>query len=819
MGGLCGNYDHNSKNDFVTRGGMETSDRLVMAESWQGGQCRDPTSVDEVDGCRGNPTRKAWAEARCSVLKNKFADCHSHVDHNPYYERCVFDTCAQNQGGESESFCTSVAAYAQECNRHGVSPYWRSQDMCPMQCDGYRNYNPCVTACPINCNNFNRKDQIEGACQDSCVEGCSCKGKLIYDKTEGCCIERTDCVCMIHEGIAYGEGDKIYSMSDECKSCYCMDNEIHCLGLPCEEGLLPPDLPTTIDYWSRPITSGQRYNPFLNPSEEECAYYIGMSRDQCPPHYLNECGYTCAGICHSWRAAQYECIHGSDDTCCMTCGDEVALCPAGQVLRDENTCVSPQDCTCLLKNGDLLAPGDSWEEKSSCTKYYCWNNVLETSEISGCVPEIPCGEYDYGYYHDTIININKDGDDEGDHHYSIYSDHHYDYDSQPCDGIEYYADHSYYFDEPCDGTITVGDCFGTLNILTGLLPCPQYSDDDCYTYFDYDCHSDIVVEDCFPYEIIQEHVYCGAYAYGDVWTCEDDHSLCCTCYDVDDIRCEPIVCDPQPLCSFGQRLVTEYTDAYCPVYRCVEETCDESKCYAAPTCQYYENLEMQTFDGCCATYSCKCDHSKCMELGDAKCPEGSVRMEIDPEACCPVGKCVKMEDDPCAGGLSIYMYNGDDSSDDYCGGYGYLNCNSYVDSDYCYGDYHNYGHGTYLNHYCDGHGDGSSYFSVYSPCYGYGYGYPCGGIEVGHGHNGYYGNYGYDSSSSCGDGLYFYDYDYCGDSDDYCGGYGYLNCNSYVDSDYCHRNYYNYGHGTYLNHYCDGEGDDSSSFSVYSPCY
>ena len=58
---------------------------------------------------------------------------------------------------------------------------------------------------------------------------------------------------------------------------YCMDNEIHCLGLPCEEGLLPPDLPTTIDYWSRPITSGQRYNPFLRPSVAECNYVVGKS--------------------------------------------------------------------------------------------------------------------------------------------------------------------------------------------------------------------------------------------------------------------------------------------------------------------------------------------------------------------------------------------------------------------------------------------------------------------------------------------------------------------------------------------------------------
>lgn len=79
--------------------------------------------------------------------------------------------------------------------------------------------------------------------------------------------------------------------------------------------------------------------------------------------------------------------------------------------------------------------------------------------------------------------------------------------------------------------------------------------------------------ECFCWSVA---VYCydsghGCdYAYGDVWTCANDTSLCCTCFDNNDIRCEEIVCDPQPLCSFGQRLVTEHTDAFCPVYRCVE---------------------------------------------------------------------------------------------------------------------------------------------------------------------------------------------------------------------------------------------------------
>lgn len=60
--------------------------------------------------------------------------------------------------------------------------------------------------------------QIEAECKDACVEGCACKGKLIYEEKEGCCVERSQCLCKAIDGVVYGEGDKIWSMSDECKS-------------------------------------------------------------------------------------------------------------------------------------------------------------------------------------------------------------------------------------------------------------------------------------------------------------------------------------------------------------------------------------------------------------------------------------------------------------------------------------------------------------------------------------------------------------------------------------------------------------------------
>lgn len=47
-----------------------------------------------------------------------------------YLYRCVFDSCACDQGGDCECLCTVFSAYAQECNAKGVSMKWRRQDIC-----------------------------------------------------------------------------------------------------------------------------------------------------------------------------------------------------------------------------------------------------------------------------------------------------------------------------------------------------------------------------------------------------------------------------------------------------------------------------------------------------------------------------------------------------------------------------------------------------------------------------------------------------------------------------------------------------------------
>lgn len=72
-----------------------------------------------------------WALKQCGILKSAlFAPCHSEVPFEDYLERCIFDSCACDQGGDCECLCTALAAYAQECNNHGVPIKWRSPELC-----------------------------------------------------------------------------------------------------------------------------------------------------------------------------------------------------------------------------------------------------------------------------------------------------------------------------------------------------------------------------------------------------------------------------------------------------------------------------------------------------------------------------------------------------------------------------------------------------------------------------------------------------------------------------------------------------------------
>ncbi|KAJ8974052.1 hypothetical protein NQ317_002298, partial [Molorchus minor] len=269
--GLCGNYNDNDLDDFQTpSGGMTEVSANIFGDSWRlqsycpealevavgiynpdlsAEDCFEYYVVLVNDTCQERPDRKIWAVKKCGIMKSPlFAPCHSEVPVDLYFDKCVFDSCACDQGGDCECMCTALAAYAQECNNRGVPIKWRSQQLClqehflelTMQCDERcSKYSPCISTCPTEtCDNLLVSNKLSKACsEDACIEGCSpkpCSPGFVYSNDSYLdCVPRNICkpICLEEDGVTYYEGDLMEE--DECHSCYCSREEKFCKGQPC----------------------------------------------------------------------------------------------------------------------------------------------------------------------------------------------------------------------------------------------------------------------------------------------------------------------------------------------------------------------------------------------------------------------------------------------------------------------------------------------------------------------------------------------------------------------------------------------------------
>ncbi|KAG4071830.1 hypothetical protein HA402_005991 [Bradysia odoriphaga] len=239
--GLCGNFNGDAQDDLKTpSSGIETSP-VIFGDSWKLQDfCAKPT--EQIDTCEEHPQRKTWAQRQCGILKTDvFKSCHSEVPVDMYMKRCIYDSCACDQGGDCECLCTALAAYAMACSMKGIPIRWRTPDLCPMQCDPHcSEYNACVPSCPVEtCDNILDQGRDQRMCNDdTCVEGCKikpCPDDQIYlNSTFTECVPKSICkhVCMERDGITYYEGDLMDG--DACSTCRCSRGKVICIGSPCQ---------------------------------------------------------------------------------------------------------------------------------------------------------------------------------------------------------------------------------------------------------------------------------------------------------------------------------------------------------------------------------------------------------------------------------------------------------------------------------------------------------------------------------------------------------------------------------------------------------
>ncbi|XP_058038766.1 SCO-spondin-like [Ahaetulla prasina] len=341
VAGLCGNFDGDAENDFSSQQGIVEPTADLFGNSWRISLlCPEVNAEDFEHPCTVNSHRATWARKRCGILlQDLFARCREELPCQQFYEWCVFDACGCDSGGDCECLCTAIATYAEECIQRGVSIRWRSQELCPLQCDHGMEYDPCGPACPPTCQNFGLEPTEHCPMEMvSCVEGCFCpEGKVLHG---GRCIDPSECPCF-WEGTQFPLGALVMQ---ECRNC------------SCEAGLWQCTSP--LETCSAPS----------HCAESEFACHTG---GRCVPK---------AWICDN----EDDCRDGSDEFCPSSCTPDQYRCGDGQCIPWEYHCDGTADCADHSDEKDCPSPGCSPQE------FRC-NNGRCIARRDRCDGELDCG--------------------------------------------------------------------------------------------------------------------------------------------------------------------------------------------------------------------------------------------------------------------------------------------------------------------------------------------------------------------------------------------------------------------------------------------
>ncbi|XP_072034927.1 BMP-binding endothelial regulator protein-like [Amphiura filiformis] len=186
--GLCGNYNGNRFDDYLTPSGTQAPDGRTFAESWKlGDSCLEKTERTFNFSCEKDQKAKKRATKECRVLKSQvFKPCRGVVDMWVYYRSCLTDACECPK--KKLCACEAIEAYTRECRRQGVQIDYSPNKACGRPtCPDGAVFDVCVSACPRTCENMNQVKE----CRKPCQPGCQCPtGTVLHNDT---CIEPSLC--------------------------------------------------------------------------------------------------------------------------------------------------------------------------------------------------------------------------------------------------------------------------------------------------------------------------------------------------------------------------------------------------------------------------------------------------------------------------------------------------------------------------------------------------------------------------------------------------------------------------------------------------
>nr|XP_055061323.1 alpha-tectorin-like [Misgurnus anguillicaudatus] len=285
--GLCGNFNGNSNDDFLTPSGV-----LVPSAGQFGAEWKVEDGMTCNDGCGDScPTcqDQTIAHSLCNTIRDNqgpFSFCHDVVDPQAYFNDCSFDVCISEN--RNDVLCRSVQSYVSACQSANTVVYpWRENASCVMSCPENSHYELCGTDCGHTC-----ASSIDASCEHTCSEGCFCDDG--YVRSAGRCVPVEQCGCLL-DGFYYNIGDQFYH-SGCSQRCECFaPNDLRCSASSC-----PPAMECTI-----------------KNGRQGCYSQLSTCTIWGDPHYITFDG----AVAHFQGTCSYEIAH----TCGNVTNDDLAF--------------------------------------------------------------------------------------------------------------------------------------------------------------------------------------------------------------------------------------------------------------------------------------------------------------------------------------------------------------------------------------------------------------------------------------------------------------------------------------------------------------
>ncbi|XP_022415972.1 alpha-tectorin isoform X9 [Delphinapterus leucas] len=147
--GLCGNFNGDLTDDYVTLRGRPVVSSVVLAQSWKTNgmqkSCNELQFSQYAAMCDNVHIQKMQGDGYCLKLtdmKGFFQPCYGLLDPLPFYESCYLDGCYNHK---KYQLCGSLAAYGESCRSFGIlSTEWIEKENCSGVVE-----DPCLGAdCP-----------------------------------------------------------------------------------------------------------------------------------------------------------------------------------------------------------------------------------------------------------------------------------------------------------------------------------------------------------------------------------------------------------------------------------------------------------------------------------------------------------------------------------------------------------------------------------------------------------------------------------------------------------------------------------------------